>query len=202
MFSTAWKTWSGRILSRTVAPQAAEASSRPALHSCGFWFPTCMLECGHASFPGLDGVGWPASSLMTAGGPQAESAYTTAAAGRESGASAACVAEHHGKRLGRVCFFPGVDAWMVLLGHPPFSNHTGHPCVLSSSSFVVWDFSLTRTCPLCVLSCFSFSLSCPRGIQVDRAPHSECQIRYVKLSSLSFLVKSGDIPSSSSRALI
>lgn len=105
MFSTAWKTWSGRIMSRTVAPQAAEASSRPALRSCGFWFPTCVLECGHASFPGLAGVGWPASSLMTAGGPQAESAYTAAAAGRESGASAACVAEHYGKRLGRVFFF-------------------------------------------------------------------------------------------------
>lgn len=37
--------------------------------------------CGHASAPGLDGVGWPESSLMTPGRPQAESVYTTVAAG-------------------------------------------------------------------------------------------------------------------------
>lgn len=63
-----------------------------------------MRECGHASSPGLDSVGWPESSLMTPGRPQAESVSTAVAAGRDSGASAAPLTEDYEKRLGRVCF--------------------------------------------------------------------------------------------------
>lgn len=79
------------------------------------------------------------------------------------------------------CFY----VWMVFLSHPPFSNHSGHLCVLAPSSASGLGFISNQD--VSVLSCFSCSLSCHRGIQVDRAPRCECQIRYVRLFFLSFL---------------
>lgn len=123
--------------------------SRPDLHSCGFWFPTRVRE-SEDMLPVRFGWRWLAGIVSN------DARWTAGRVGlhrsgsrRESGAKAVCVAGDHGKGLGRVCFL-GLDVWMVLLSHPPFPNHTGHPCPRSVLS-VVSDLSVTRTSPLCPL---------------------------------------------------
>lgn len=160
--------------SRTGAPRERSRSSSSFL-----WFlvsDLCAKERGGASSLGSDAVGWLETPLTTPGRPQAESSYTAAAAARGEGSRPYQEGLWERAVKGVCCFFWGegcgcVDGLSIIL-HSPTT-----PVIHASSVRPLSEWSQVNNGDVsCPLSC---SLSCPRGTQVDHAPRSECQIRYV-----------------------